>query len=1368
MEISISVPDLSDDESPVPSKHAAPPADTAEDQEEVWSGLKKFYDENAESIDRSRNLDLKKGEKDADFQIAMDTFVETTKVVLDGLTALANVHPVLGVAIFAFHGVITLDLTRRENDRKVLAVKLQMQSMMCSMFQLCKLTHAHVEGDDEKKAQKAQLGTLVKTIADDITQCGSDFKHYSNRQLISKVIKAKAYQRRFADHIEKFTQRRSDLQLAISAYTAAGMDAANAVLAEVKKTTDATDSKVDSILVILQRLESPHVREVLKFIDEHGGPETCISKDDLLSTLANKTGQSAEINTARKNLPQEGQEVKENPDSVPKNNLKTLRKSLQQELKENLDAVLKNNLQRFEKLLKVQNRNLERMSDQIAQVSMSVNDHDMKLDTLLRTYVLIYEQGKIIKKAVAPTAPIKLKDPELQRIWSDMGLRRSVKAKQFVLTFRDYLITSDQTASNTPHMQSTVALPDNSGARVEAARSALFSAPLQVPPVSTLHPNGLDGSEEWVLKHIDVAHIQPIIEAMDEDGSGFISVREANKFALGRPPGMRLLHWIAYWASGWHYNVTDYRKKIYSIMIQMHRMASKVLLVNRKVVHMYLDNEFFFRLESILRSIKPLPESVVREPELIEIADKIAANEENRLRDNLKTMGYLVQSTEDVALIAGSGRLEIWLLPLLYLVLERHLEVFKLSQSTVLHMIELRTHTLALGAILDSYDERTARLKDIFQQLYKDTAAQFKNYAYGMFVGSYNWTGVMKPMENSLLLDNDALYFSDEDDEEPTANEQTSEAHGDATKQPGSEGSPTEQTADAGSEKGTRDTTTEPGQENKDISKGNTEETVKESRTEGKEAHDGLDHSILLKGLGPSLELPEIDPGPSDVPGHEAHYIEGTWVGTYETTTRRFPYPAFQYFITSVADGKLEATGRYFTVESESEGTFNAEENIIDFKLVDGNYPPRRVVGKFDADRNVVEGRWVSESTDGKLPSPYDVEESDDSHFCGAFKLTRHTPSAFRFRDLLKELPEQDPPMSIARRRWAFAIEAVRFDVQQRLGSWNFFRTRIEERNAWIELSIRDVLEIFFTSTVGFTSPEQDRQFHTLLHELHPSVLSVYEAMSLYLFDRFWYNVGVNTCDSCTQRIPFRRYTCITCVEEDFSNVIDFCVEDRCFNTLTEFDRRDFVHSFSHTLIRSTQRLLAYEMPFLFTMSRQRSERVKRSFREQEVAKVGVKPNVQKVVSIAATQANLAGKPSVTALVCCICNQDLTLPCWACASCDVDLLFCVDCEKLKRPLSRKTKHSRDHPMLRITDSVDAKVIRLNTNNKNMEDMETRINERNNIGLERLEAKVLNETEARMADLETKITGQITSLESKVEVLLQLLQSIASNGTGRKD
>jgi len=53
---------------------------------------------------------------------------------MEGLIGFSE-YLALEVAIFAFHSVIRLDLARRDNNRKVLPVKLQMQNMMCAMFQ---------------------------------------------------------------------------------------------------------------------------------------------------------------------------------------------------------------------------------------------------------------------------------------------------------------------------------------------------------------------------------------------------------------------------------------------------------------------------------------------------------------------------------------------------------------------------------------------------------------------------------------------------------------------------------------------------------------------------------------------------------------------------------------------------------------------------------------------------------------------------------------------------------------------------------------------------------------------------------------------------------------------------------------------------------------------------------------------------------------------------------------------------------------------------------------------------------------------------------------------------------------------------------
>jgi hypothetical protein len=46
-------------------------------------------------------------------------------------------------------------------------------------------------------------------------------------------------------------------------------------------------------------------------------------------------------------------------------------------------------------------------------------------------------------------------------------------------------------------------------------------------------------SDQWALAYIGVPYLQEIIEAVDADGAGFVSVEEANAFALRRPEGWR-------------------------------------------------------------------------------------------------------------------------------------------------------------------------------------------------------------------------------------------------------------------------------------------------------------------------------------------------------------------------------------------------------------------------------------------------------------------------------------------------------------------------------------------------------------------------------------------------------------------------------------------------------------------------------------------------------------------------------------------------------------------------------------------------------------------------------------------------------------
>jgi len=41
----------------------------------------------------------------------------------------------------------------------------------------------------------------------------------------------------------------------------------------------------------------------------------------------------------------------------------------------------------------------------------------------------------------------------------------------------------------------------------------------------------------WALAYINVSRVQQILEAIDDDGTGFISVKEVNDFTESRPSG---------------------------------------------------------------------------------------------------------------------------------------------------------------------------------------------------------------------------------------------------------------------------------------------------------------------------------------------------------------------------------------------------------------------------------------------------------------------------------------------------------------------------------------------------------------------------------------------------------------------------------------------------------------------------------------------------------------------------------------------------------------------------------------------------------------------------------------------------------------
>ena len=61
---------------------------------------------------------------------------------------------------------------------------------------------------------------------------------------------------------------------------------------------------------------------------------------------------------------------------------------------------------------------------------------------------------------------------------------------------------------------------------------------LQSPAIRGVSASTITESQNpdaWAIKYIDIVRLQPILEAIDDDASGFITIEEMNNFTSSRP-----------------------------------------------------------------------------------------------------------------------------------------------------------------------------------------------------------------------------------------------------------------------------------------------------------------------------------------------------------------------------------------------------------------------------------------------------------------------------------------------------------------------------------------------------------------------------------------------------------------------------------------------------------------------------------------------------------------------------------------------------------------------------------------------------------------------------------------------------------------
>ncbi|EKM75603.1 hypothetical protein AGABI1DRAFT_64395 [Agaricus bisporus var. burnettii JB137-S8] len=570
-----------------------------------------------------------------------------------------------------------MDFSRRENDRKVLAVKVQMQELMIVFFELRHVRNTEVGSDGTGIADR--LKNFMLQVATDIKQCGSACDAYLKKGFLARTVKASIYESRLAEFAQKFVDHRSTLKLSLSLHTTIGVDAANAKLNDHGEMLMAIDKKLD-MAMIFRKLDTPRERDVQKLIEERGGIKACLMNEEYLEELVAKSGDSLSRISGRSG-----------GSGRRSNDLPEIRKRLLKEMQEDVDETFSRNMVLFERKLDMQNK-------QLSDVMRQQSDH--------------------IITALTAGAHDRINDPDLRKLWKDMGWKGSVKARTFVLNLHDYY------ADQRNGMNSSL---------IEAS-----GLPSPLPMITSQLPSPRRKADDgWALEYINAAYVQSILEAVDDDGTGFISIKEVNTFVEERPAGWSLPEWFAFWAVGWQISVTQYKSKIYELVRSMFEMLDYVLPSNRRGVDEYLFHTSFWRIELLLRSTTPVNPMMLLDNDLVRYTEMYTAAEEKRLETNLEDVGYELDTTATVSLVTGEGRIERFVYPLVYLLLKRHLRILTLGCKHVLDGEEFVTLNESLVSVLLAIDTRIQNIEAVFKQTHFDIQARLGNFACGLFQLSY-------------------------------------------------------------------------------------------------------------------------------------------------------------------------------------------------------------------------------------------------------------------------------------------------------------------------------------------------------------------------------------------------------------------------------------------------------------------------------------------------------------------------------------------------------------------------------------------------------------------------------------------------------
>ncbi|KAI1798085.1 hypothetical protein LXA43DRAFT_7935 [Ganoderma leucocontextum] len=596
--------------------------------------------------------------------------------LIQALGETSDTHPFIGGVINAFKLVFNLEITRHDNDKKVKLLLLSMRNMATVFLHLRDVESGHVGADNRTIEQR--LAELLPVIERDIFECANVCDTYSKKTHLVRVLQCTAWNEIMQRWVGGFSKYKSMVLDAVKMHTGTIDDVDSGVLDELM-------TKTDLILVFLEKAVPPEEHHLAAIIDQAGGLEVARGNPHVLELLlaAQRHYECATLS---------GSDIAGGP--LLPDHWRTSRSADSHRQRRRVMiysppvAFSHSTAQSLPDLQIL----MQELQDTIPDAAIFTNFPNFKRKLQL---VNIYRPGYLQVSPTMDAAQYEtIDDPVLSEFWRETQWLHTVDATVFITSIHD-------------HCQEIAKLAG--GVITESG--------------------GTDGT--WALGCIGPPQHQAIIEVLDPDATGLISIRKMNRFLSQRPEGWSLLQWLAYWGVGWQLACARYRRKICTLLVRMDalRASDNMRYSNQPSVQLYM-NEASRRIYQMTASFQDDLEESALLPHFRRYIDA----EESRIRLALERVDYDVSDLDTLTLVLGDQPyLERTLYLLLYLLLVRHHARFREATNHLLHPEELPDALSVMCLIHDAFQLRCEELNALYSKRFSDPLQRVMRFACSMF-----------------------------------------------------------------------------------------------------------------------------------------------------------------------------------------------------------------------------------------------------------------------------------------------------------------------------------------------------------------------------------------------------------------------------------------------------------------------------------------------------------------------------------------------------------------------------------------------------------------------------------------------------------